>query len=569
MSVFRNGHTTQYLTEQFVGSTMGKQYLIVGGNAAGMSTATRLRRLDETAEISVFESTANVSYASCGLPYHLSDTVPESELAVMGVDQLSAAFDLDIRTETTVTDIAPGAQRVTVEPDDGDASQLAYDELVLATGAEPLVPPMFDVEAIDGCHTLRTVEDAIGVRAQVDDAERALVIGGGYIGIEVAENLHEAGHEVVVAELLDQVMPNTLGAEMAALVEQHIDSQGVDLRLGTGVSELSETENGTIIATMDDETQEFDLVVIATGVRPRTELAEAAGLECHDSGAIAVDSRLRTSEPSIHAVGDAVAVPSVFGEQAWIPLGGPANRQGRVAANDIAGHDDELAPVLDTAIAKVFDLDVGTVGQTAATLDEAGYEYEAVYTSEPNHAKYYPGASDIHFKLLFDPADGTVFGAQAIGEAGVDKRIDVLATAISHGDTVFDIRDLDLAYAPPYSAAKDPVNVLGMIGANVVEGVADIIHLDEFTEIRERATVIDTRPAEMREAQGSIPGDEHVPLGKLRSWIDNNDIDGEVVTYCKIGKSSYMATRVLREQGIEARSLTGGYYRFRVANAMS
>ena len=544
---------------------MDKQYVIVGGNAAGMSAATRLRRLDEAANIVVIESTANVSYASCGLPYHLSDTVPESELAVMGVDQLSAAFDLDIRTETTVTDIVPGEQYVAVEPDDGEASELAYDELVVATGAEPLVPPMFDVEAIDGCHTLRTVEDAVGIRSQVDDAERALVIGGGYIGIEVAENLHEAGHEVVVAELLEQVMPNTLGAEMAALVETTLEAEGVDLRLGMGVSELTQADDGSIVATMDDESQEFDLVVVATGITPRTKLAEAAGLALHDSGAIAVDSRLRTSEPSIHAVGDAVAVPSVFGEQAWIPLGGPANRQGRVAANDIAGHDDELAPVLDTAIAKVFDLDVGTVGQTAATLDETGQNYEAIYTSEPNHAEYYPGASDIHFKLLFDPDDGTIFGAQAIGEAGVDKRIDVLATAISHGDTVFDIRDLDLAYAPPYSAAKDPVNVLGMIGANVVEGVADIIHLDEFTEIREAVTVIDTRPPEMRDAQGSIPGDEHVPLGRLRSWIDNNDVDGEVVTYCKIGKSSYMATRVLQQEGIAARSLTGGYYRYRAA----
>ena len=544
---------------------MGKQYLIVGGNAAGMSAATRLRRLDETADIIVIESTANVSYASCGLPYHLSDTVPESELAVMGVDQLSAAFDLDIRTEETVTNIVPDTQQITVKPDNGAAYELAYDELVLATGAKPLVPPMFDVEAIDGCHTLRTVEDAVSVRAQVDDAERALVIGGGYIGIEVAENLQEAGHEVVVAELLEQVMPNTLGPEMAALVETTLQNEGVDLRLGTGVSELAQAEDGSIIATMDDEGQAFDLVVIATGVTPRTELAEAAGIDLHESGAIAVDSRLRSSEPSIHAVGDAVAVPSVFGEQAWIPLGGPANRQGRVAANDIAGHDDELAPVLDTAIAKVFDLDVGTVGQTAATLDEMGQDYEAIYTSEPNHAKYYPGANDIHFKLLFDPDDGTILGAQTIGEAGVDKRVDVLATAISHGSTVFDIRDLDLAYAPPYSAAKDPVNVLGMIGANVVEGVADIIHLDEFTEIHETATVIDTRPPEMRDAQGSIPGDEHVPLGTLRSWLDDTEIDGEVVTYCKIGKSSYMATRVLQEQGIEARSLTGGYYRYRAA----
>jgi len=224
-----------------------------------------------------------------------------------------------------------------------------------------------------------------------------------------------------------------------------------------------------------------------------------------------------------------------------------------------------LDPVLNTAIAKVFDLDVGTVGLTESALADAERPYEAIYTSEASHAGYYPGASDIHFKLLFDPDDGTILGAQAIGKEGVDKRTDVLATAIAHNDTVFDIRDLDLAYAPPYSAAKDPVNVLGMIGANVIEGVADIIHLEEFLEAREEATVIDTRPPEMREAQGSIPGDEHVPLGKLRSWLDEADVDGEVLTYCKIGKSSYMASRILQEEGLSARSLTGGYYRYRAA----
>jgi len=238
---------------------------------------------------------------------------------------------------------------------------------------------------------------------------------------------------------------------------------------------------------------------------------------------------------------------------------------GRVAANDIAGRDDRLDPVLDTSIAKVFDLDVGTVGDTAAALDKAGQAYEAVYTSQPNHAEYYPGASEIDFKLLFDPDDGTLFGAQAIGESGVDKQIDVLATAIAHRDTVFDIRDYDLAYAPPYSAAKDPVNMLGMIGANVVEGIADIVHLDEFLERKDEATVIDTRPPEMREAQGRIDGDENVPLGELREWAADANPDGEVLTYCKIGKSSYMATRVLAEYGITARSLTGGYYRYEYA----
>jgi len=463
---------------------MSTQVLIVGGNAAGMSTATRLRRLDENAEITIIESTDHVSYASCGLPYHLNDTVPESELAVMGVDQLSAAFDLDIRTGETVTGLDTEAKTAAVEPRDGEAYELAYDELVLATGAEPLVPPMFDVEALDHCHTLRTVSEAVDIREQVDDAERALVIGAGYIGIEVAENLHEAGHSVVVAELFDQVMPNTLGDEMATLVESHLREQGVELQLGAGVEDLTEADDGTITAAMDSgEDREFDLVVIATGVKPRTGLAEAAGLELHDSGAIPVDSTLRTALPSVHAVGDAVAVPSALEDgQSWVPLGGPANRQGRVAANDIAGHDDELDPVLNTAIAKVFDLDVGTVGLTESALADAERPYEAIYTSEANHAGYYPGASDIHFKLLFDPDDGTILGAQAIGEEGVDKRTDVLATAIAHNDTVFDIRDLDLAYAPPYSAAKDPVNVLGMIGANVIEGVADIIHLEEFLE---------------------------------------------------------------------------------------
>jgi len=423
---------------------------------------------------------------------------------------------------------------------------------------------MFDIEAIDGCHTLRTVEDAVDIRGQVDDAERALVIGGGYIGLEVAENLYAAGHKVVVAELFDQVMPNTLGEEMARLVEAHLEERGVDLQLGAGVEDLTAAQDGTITAAMGSgEDRTFDLVVVATGVTPRTELAVAAGIDRLDNGAIPVDSRMRTDVPSIHAVGDAVATPSTFGDgHTWIPLGGPANRQGRVAANDIAGHDDELDPVLDTAIAKVFDLDIGTVGRTAAALDDEGRAYEAIYTSEPNHAKYYPGASDIHFKLLFDPDDGTILGAQAIGEAGVDKRIDVLATAMAHGDTVFDIRDLDLAYAPPYSAAKDPVNVLGMIGANVIEGVADIIHLEAFLEKREEATVIDTRPLEMRESQGSVPGDEHVPLGQLRSWLEDNEVDGEVLAYCKIGKSSYMASRILQQEGIEARSLTGGYYRY-------
>jgi NADPH-dependent 2,4-dienoyl-CoA reductase/sulfur reductase-like enzyme/rhodanese-related sulfurtransferase len=545
---------------------VSQQYVVIGGNAAGMSTATRLRRLDETAEIVVLERGENISYASCGLPYHLSGTVAEDDLTVMGSEQLAAAFDLDIRTGVAATNVDPDTQTVSVTAADGEPAAIAYDNLVIATGAKPLVPPMFDLSKLEHCHTLRTVPDATAIREGMTGDERALVIGGGYIGLEVAENLSEAGNDVVVAELLEQVMPNTLGPEMAARVESRLRDRGVDLRLGTGVDSLAEPGDGTVVATTDGSKETFDLVVVATGVTPRTELAESAGVELHDSGAVAVDDRMRTSAPSIHAVGDVAAPPAARTDgNAWVPLGGPANRMGRVAANDIAGRDDRLDPVLDTSIAKVFDLDVGTVGDTAAALDEAGQAYEAVYTSQPNHAEYYPGASEIDFKLLFDPDDGTLFGAQAIGESGVDKRTDVLATAIAHRDTVFDIRDYDLAYAPPYSAAKDPVNMLGMIGANVVEGIADVVHLDEFLERKDEATVIDTRPPEMREAQGRIDGDENVPLGELREWAADANPDGEVFTYCKIGKSSYMATRVLAEYGITARSLTGGYYRYEYA----
>jgi len=545
---------------------VSQQYVVIGGNAAGMSTATRLRRLDETAEIVVLERGENISYASCGLPYHLSGTVSEDDLTVMGSEQLAAAFDLDIRTGVAATNVDPDTQTVSVTAADGEPAAIAYDNLVIATGAKPLVPPMFDLSKLEHCHTLRTVPDATAIREGMTGDERALVIGGGYIGLEVAENLSEAGNDVVVAELLEQVMPNTLGPEMAARVESRLRDRGVDLQLGTGVDSLAEPGDGMVVATTDGSKETFDLVVVATGVTPRTELAESAGVELHDSGAVAVDDRMRTSTPSIHAVGDVAAPPAARTDgNAWVPLGGPANRMGRVAANDIAGRDDRLDPVLDTSIAKVFDLDVGTVGDTAAALDEAGQAYEAVYTSQPNHAEYYPGASEIDFKLLFDPDDGTLFGAQAIGESGVDKRTDVLATAIAHRDTVFDIRDYDLAYAPPYSAAKDPVNMLGMIGANVVEGIADVVHLDEFLERKDEATVIDTRPPEMREAQGRIDGDENVPLGELREWAADANPDGEVFTYCKIGKSSYMATRVLAEYGITARSLTGGYYRYEYA----
>jgi NADPH-dependent 2,4-dienoyl-CoA reductase/sulfur reductase-like enzyme/rhodanese-related sulfurtransferase len=538
------------------GSNVSRRVVIVGGNAGGMSTATRLRRLDEAVEIVVFERGEHVSYASCGLPYHLSDEVAEDDLAVLTPERIEAMFDVNVRTGHDVTDVDTDEQSVTVETP-GGTSVVEYDDLVLAPGAAPVVPPIEGLTDVE-THTLRTVEDATTIRERVDDAggEHALVVGAGYVGLEVAETLDTAGFEVSVAEMRDRVMPRTLGPAMAALVHNHLREQGVDLRLNTTVEAFRDGDRTT--AVLDDGELETDLVVLATGVRPRTDLAEAAGLDCHESGAIRVDERLETSAPDVYALGDAVATPAVGGGHAWVPLGGPANRQGRVLGSVLAGQEATLSPVFDTAVAKVFDLTIGTVGETEPEPVGSDDALEKVYVYPPSHAEYYPGGDRLWVKLLFDPDDGTVRGAQVVGRDGVDKRTDVLATAIQHGDTVGDLAALDLGYAPPYGSAKDPVNVAGMAAENVVDGVVEQVHWHDLDDhLDEGRCLVDCRPPEMRAADGYLEAARNVPLPELRDSVD--ELPDEVTVHCKMGQTSYMAARVLDQSGVDVQNLAGGY----------
>lgn len=538
--------------------------VIVGGNAAGMSAATRLRRRDETVEIVVFERGEHVSYASCGLPYHVGETIPAADLDVLSPERVGAMFDVDVRTGHEVVDVDTDARTVRVD-DGASVDTVAYDDLVLAPGAEPVVPPINGVENVERLYTMRSVEDATTVREAVNELHdaRGLVVGAGYIGLEVAENLDAAGLEVTVAEMRDRVMPATLGPAMAATVHNHVRDAGVDLRLGESVEAFDPTDDGGATARLEGgATVRADIVVLATGVTPRTELADAAGLDRGESGAIAVDDRLLTSEPGVYAVGDvAETTHAVTGDPVWVPLAGPANRQGRTVADLIAGDDAAYGPVCPTAVAKVFDLTIGTIGETAADLKDRDRAYERSYTYVPSHAEYYPGAEQVRLLTLFDPDDGTLFGAQVIGGDGVDKRTDVLATAVQHGDTVFDLVDLDLAYAPPYSSAKDPVNVAGMVAANVVDGAVEQVHWDELGALGEDVTLVDCRPSEMRAAAGAIENSRNVPLPVMRDRVD--DLSDRVVTYCKIGQSSYFAARFLTQRGVDVRNLAGGYSLYR------
>jgi NADPH-dependent 2,4-dienoyl-CoA reductase/sulfur reductase-like enzyme/rhodanese-related sulfurtransferase len=532
---------------------MSQRIVIVGGNAGGMSTATRLRRLEEDADVVVLEAGDYVSYASCGLPYHLDGTIPEDDLAVLTPEMVGSMFDLDIRTKHEATGVDTESRTVTVRSPDG-RERLSYDSLVLATGATPIEPPIDGLDEVE-THSVRTIDDVAAIRERVEDdgVDRALVVGGGYIGLEVTETLHEAGLSVTTAEMESQVMPRTLGPAMAAHVHNHVRDTGVDLRLETIVSALRPGE-ATTVEFGDGETTTVDLVVLAAGVSPRTELAEDAGLDIHDSGATHVDEQLRTSAPDVYALGDAAAVPAVGGEPAWVPLGGPANRQGRVLGTVLAGREDHLDPVYDTAVAKVFDLAVGAVGETEASIGDEE-ELEKVYVYPPNHAEYYPAAERFWLKLLFDPTDGTVLGAQSVGRDGVDKRIDVVATAMQNGATVSELAQLDLAYAPPYSSAKDPVNMVGMVAENVLEGLVDLVHWHDLDG--EDRPLLDCRPQEMRTAEGHIPDALNVPLPALRDQTE--ELPDEVVTYCKMGQTSYAAGRLLEQHGIDAASLSGGY----------
>ncbi len=539
-----------------------KRIVIVGGVAGGMSTATRMRRLDESAEITVIERSGHVSYANCGLPYFVGGVIEgEEKLLLQTPQSLYGRFRIEVKVDTEVVGIDPVVHHVTVRSmADGSEWKIAYDKLVLSPGALPVRPP---IPGFDRVRVLRTVEDAALLYSDVSARPAsAVVIGAGFVGLETAENLAHAGIPTTLVEAAPQVL-TPLDAELAVLVRAELERQGVRVETGVAVTEV--TANTVLLA--DGRAIPGELVVGSIGVRPDTRLAEMAGLAIGPNKGIAVNEVNQTSDVDIYAVGDAVEkIDSVSGASSLIALANVANRAGRRVADHIAGLDVRPAPSLGTAIVKVFGLTAAMTGWNERRLKAAKRPYRCVHSHPMSHATYYPGAEPMAVKLLFDPVDGTILGAQAVGGTGVDKRIDVIATAMTAGIKAPELADLELAYAPPFSSAKDPVNMLGYMSENVLSGECDVVQADEVeTLIAQGWTLVDVRSAAEHRA-GAIPGGINVSVDDLRDSVAGMGT-GPFLVYCQVGQRGHTATALLHDLGLRARNLDGGYKTWVAATA--
>jgi NADPH-dependent 2,4-dienoyl-CoA reductase/sulfur reductase-like enzyme/peroxiredoxin family protein/rhodanese-related sulfurtransferase/TusA-related sulfurtransferase len=538
--------------------------VVIGGVAAGASAAARARRLDESAEIVVLEKGRHVSFANCGLPYHIGGTIREREsLLLQTPESLKASLNLDVRVGHEVRSIDRAARRVHVrETDSGREYDEPYDALVLCPGATPIRPNLAGIEH-PRVFTLRNIEDMDRIKAVVDGGVRsAVVIGGGYIGVEMAESLRERGLAVDLVELVDQLMP-PLDREMARDLETHLRTHGVVLHLGTAAAAFKDEQGRVRVELTNTTTLTADLAILSVGVRPDVNLAKLAGLELGPRGGIKVDAHLRTSDPAIYAAGDAVEVAdTVTGEPMLIPLAGPANRQGRIVAENLCGRDTTYSSTQGTAIVKVFDMTGGGTGASEKTLKKFGRPFRKIYIHPSGHAGYYPGSAPLHIKVLFAPDTGKLLGAQVVGYDGVDKRLDVFATALRAGMTVQDLQSLELAYAPPYGSAKDAVNMAGFVGANLLKGDVAFWYPEDFPARTADGTIIDVRGPQEYETW-HIPGAVNIPLGKLRRAIDGIPRDKPVYVYCKVGFRSYLAYRILKQRGFDKlATLAGGTMTF-------
>ena len=557
-------------------STDRKRILIIGGNAGGASCAARSRRLSETAEIIVFEQGLFVSFANCGLPYYIGDVITdEKKLLVANVDLFRDRFNIDVRLENEVTAIDREAMQITVKNHQtGVVYQESYDALVLAIGAAPIRPPLAGID-LKGIFVVRTIPDSRQIRAWIDDhqAKRAVIVGGGFIGLEMAENLVSRGIEVTLIESQSQVM-SPLDPEMVVAVQETMRSHHVNLVLGDSVAKFSPNpdlgaDGGIVVTTKSGTTHQADIVILGIGVRPETALAKAAGLEIGDRGGIRVNEQMQTSDPKIWAVGDAVEVKDfVTGEWTLIPLAGPANRQGRIAADVICeAHPSSFRGVQGTSVCGAFGLTIASTGVNEKTLKRLGWEYEKVYLHPIHHAGYYPDAKPIDLKLLFSKQDGRILGAQAVGEEGVEKRIDAIAIAMQMGATVFDLEEAELCYAPQFGSAKDPVNMAGMIAANVLRGDATLVHREQLSNLDGRL-LLDVRNVDEFEA-GNVQGAVNIPLPQLRDRLNELNPEQEIWVYCQVGQRGYYATRILSLNGFKAYNLSGGFKTFQAVKQVS
>ena len=544
-----------------------KRILIIGGVAGGASAAARARRLSEDAHIIMFERGEHISFANCGLPYHIGEIITDRQrLLVQTPAAMKKRFNIEVRTRTEVTAIdTAGRQLLAVDLSTGNQTRESYDAVILSPGAEPIRPP---IPGIDSRRilTLRSMADMDAIKHVVDKDKpaRAVVVGGGYIGLEMAEALRARKLDVTLVELANQVF-GPADPEMASILHQQIKLHGVDLRLGTSVTGFADEADGLKVSLSSGQTVTCGIAIMAIGVRPEVKLARQAGLKIGESGGIWVDENMRTSDPNIYAVGDAVEVQDfVTGAPALIPLAGPANRQGRIAADNIFGRPSRYRKTQGTSICKVFDLAVGMTGLSEKAIRRKGLSYEKVYVHPASHASYYPGASQLTLKLLFDPASGKILGAQAVGADGVDKRIDVLAVAMRAGMTVMDLQDLELSYAPPFGSAKDPINYAGFVASNVVSGDVKLCHAEDVLFPREDQLLLDVRmPAEVQ--SGTIPGSLNIPLDDLRDRLGQLPPDKEIIAFCAVGLRGYVACRILSQNGFRCRNLSGGYKTFAAA----
>ncbi|KIF54429.1 FAD-dependent oxidoreductase [Vibrio owensii] len=563
--------------------------VIIGGVAGGASAAARARRLSEDAEIIMFERGPFVSFANCGLPYHIGGDIQErSKLLLQTPESFLARFNVDVRVMNEVVSINRQDKTVTVKNLlDGSEYQESYDFLLLSPGAGPVVPP---IPGIDNplTHSLRNIPDMDRIikTIETNKVEHATVVGGGFIGLEMMEAFHQLGVKTTLVEMADQVM-TPVDREMAGFAHAEIREKGIDLRLGVALSSVEYVANQSIANTEagEDDTHQHlqgkltlslnngdqldtDILIMAIGVRPETKLAQEAGLQIGALGGIYTNEYMQSSDPSIYAVGDAVEEKDfVTGEQTLVPLAGPANRQGRMAADNMLGRQETYQGTQGTAICKIFDLAVASTGKNEKQLKRENIAYEKVYVHTASHASYYPGAETVSFKMLFDPATGKILGAQAVGKDGVDKRIDVMAVAQRASMTVEQLQHLELTYAPPYGSAKDVINQAAFVANNIIKGDATAIHFDEIDNLSENQVLLDVRNPGELESVGFIEGAINIPVDQLRQRMNELPKDKEIVIYCQVGLRGNVAYRQLVNSGFKARNLLGGYRTYKFAKA--
>lgn len=547
------------------------RYIIIGGVAGGASAAARLRRLDEHAEIVIFEKGAFISYANCGLPYYIGDTIKERDkLFVQTAVSFSKRFNIDVRVNTLVNSVDPDSKTV-VATDliNNTRYELSYDKLVLSPGAEPLRPPLPGAN-LEGIFTLRNVPDtdAIKTFASSSGVKKAVVVGAGFIGLEMAENFHQLGLEVSIVEMGGQVMAPA-DFPIAAMVQAHLTGKHISIHLNTAVTSFSRNNERLSVVLSNGEVLDADIVLLSIGVRPETRLAAEAGLNIGLAKGIQVNEYLQTSNPDIYAVGDAIEfLHPLTGQPALTFLAGPANKQGRICANNmVLGNREKYGGSIGTAIVKVFDMTVGVTGASAKLLQRAGIPHIVSTTHSGSHAGYYPGARNMSIELMFSPGDGRILGAQVAGYEGVDKRLDILSAFIQMGKTVYDLAAFEQAYAPPYSSAKDPVNMAGFVAENILDGQLKIFYWDELKAIQEGDVLVDVRRTDEFEA-GHIHGAINIPIDELRERMGELDPNQTIYIYCEAGLRGYLAQRILRQHGFNnVLNLSGGYQLWRTCEA--